>query len=61
MILFDASIQILALSEPNRLEPASRSILQTGHRIAGYDGFRVGPAAIDDNAIGTPMALESLR
>lgn len=58
MILLDAVIEILALADADRLQPAPGAILQSTCGIAGNDGFPVGLTAVDDDEIGTAMACQ---
>jgi hypothetical protein len=48
----------LALPDPDRLQPAPRSVPQAVCGIAGHDGFPVRLAAVDENPIGVAMPSE---
>jgi hypothetical protein len=52
VILFDAVVQVLALPDADRLQPAIRMVLQAVRRVTRQDGFPVGLAPVHDNALG---------
>jgi ABC-type proline/glycine betaine transport system permease subunit len=58
MVLLDSVVQILALADSDRLQSAPAAILQLICCVAGNDRLMVGLAAVDDDTIGTLMALE---
>jgi hypothetical protein len=60
MILFDTIIQIRTLPDPDRLQFASRWILELAFRIAGQNGLPVGLAAVDDDPLRSAVPLECL-
>src|SRR5271168_5440475 len=58
MIPLDPVVEIAALSDPDRLQPAPRSILEPVCRVARYDRLAVGPAAVDHDPLGVAMPVE---
>jgi len=57
MVLFDPVIQVLALANPDRLQPAPGAILQAVCGVARNDRLVVSLATIDDDAIRSAMTL----
>jgi hypothetical protein len=60
MVLLNAVVEILALADPNRFQSTSRAVLRSMCRVAGNNGFPVGSASVDDDAMGTAMTLQCL-
>ena len=60
MVLLNAVVKILALADPDRLQSTSQAVLRSMCRIAGNNGFPVGLASVDDDAIGTAITLQRL-
>jgi hypothetical protein len=58
MVLLDAVVQILTLSDADGFKPAARSILKAADGVAGNDRFPVGLAAVDNNAFRPAMPSE---
>ncbi len=55
MILLDPIIEIGALSDPDRLHLAPRSVLEPLCRVAGHDRLPVGLAAVDHDPLWPAM------
>ena len=60
MILLDAVVEVLALSDADRLQLPPRPIPQPAFRVAGNDRLAIGLAAVDDDALGAAMTLQRL-
>ena len=61
VILLDPVVEILALSDADRLEPPPpRAIPQPAFRVTGTDRLAIGLAAVDDDALGAAMTLKRL-
>jgi hypothetical protein len=60
MILFDAIIEVGTLPDPDRLQFASRPILEPVCRITGQDRLPVGLTTIDHDPLGPAMTFECL-
>ena len=60
MVLLDAIIEVGTLPDPDRLQLASRPILEPTCRSAGQNGFPVGLAAVDDDPLRTAVVLQRL-
>ena len=58
MVLLDAVVEVAVSADLDPPQPTPRAIPQSICRIAGNDGFPVGLAAIDDDAIGTAVARQ---
>ncbi len=59
MILLDAIIQVLALPDTDRLRKKISLFLQSADHVARNDGFPVGLAAVNHNALRTTMPFNS--
>lgn len=60
MVLFDPIIEVLALADADRFQCSPRPTPQAALGIARGDRFPVGLAAVDDDTIGSIMALQCL-
>lgn len=60
IILLDAIVQVSTFPDCDRLQPVPGAFLQAICRVAGHDRLVVGLAAVDDDAIGTAMAVQRL-
>jgi hypothetical protein len=60
MILFDSIIEVGTLPDPDRLQIASRPILEPVFRIAGQHRFSVSLAIIDHDPLGPAMTFKCL-
>ncbi len=58
MILLDPIVEVSTLPDPDRLEPASRTVLKTALGITRQDGFPVGLAAVDDDPFGSAVPVQ---
>jgi hypothetical protein len=58
MILLNPVVQVLALADPDRFQPAPGAVLQSMCRVAGNDGLPISLATVNDDAIGSAMTLE---
>lgn len=58
VVLLDPVVQVSTFPDRDRFQPAPGTILQSICRVAGSDGFVIGLAAVDDDAIGPAMALQ---
>src|SRR3712207_894300 len=60
MILLNAIVQVGTSPDQDRLQLASRPILNSICRVAGQDRLAIGLAAVNDDALGPAMPLEGL-
>ncbi len=60
VILLDAVVQILTLSDADGFKPAARTILEAADGVTGNDRFTVGLAAVDNDAFRPAMPSERL-
>ncbi len=58
VVLLDPVVQVSTFPDRDRFQPASGTILQSICHIAGSDGFVIGLAAVDDDAIGPAEAVQ---
>jgi hypothetical protein len=60
MILFNTVVELLALPDPDRLEPASWTVLRPALGITRQDGFTIGLTAVDDDPLRPAVPLQRL-